>query len=242
MVSGDRGNIEDRRGSSGRRAAVPVGIGTVIVLGLLSWATGTNFLSLLDEQGSAPSQTVGGEVQSTPQEERKVDFVDAVAADVQTDVRAGARRPLRADDRRAVPRRGRIRLRFRLVGDGPVLLPRRPQGLSRPRILRRADAAIRRTRRFRPGLCHRARDRSSRPASARPRRRTGAATLAARTARRSRSSSRQTVSPASGVTRLRRAAGPAPDISSSNRATPRRRCARRPPSATTGCRRWRPAA
>jgi uncharacterized protein len=80
---GDRSNIEDRRGGSGRRAAVPVGIGTVVVLGLLSWATGTNFLSLLDDQSSAPSQTVGGEVQSTPQEERKVDFVDAVAADVQ---------------------------------------------------------------------------------------------------------------------------------------------------------------
>jgi predicted metalloprotease len=61
---------------------VPVGIGTVVVLGLLSWATGTNFLSLLD-QGSSPSQTAGGEVQSTPQEEQKVDFVDAVAADVQ---------------------------------------------------------------------------------------------------------------------------------------------------------------
>ena len=81
--SGDRGNIEDRRGSSGGRGVVPVGIGAVIVLGLLSWATGTDFLSLLDQQGSAPSETIGGEVQSTPQEERKVDFVDAVAADVQ---------------------------------------------------------------------------------------------------------------------------------------------------------------
>jgi predicted metalloprotease len=80
---GDRSNIEDRRGGRGRRAAVPVSIGAVVVLGLLSWATGTNFLSLLDDQSSAPSQTAGGEVQSTPQEERKVDFVDAVAADVQ---------------------------------------------------------------------------------------------------------------------------------------------------------------
>src|SRR3954462_4513166 len=78
---GDRGDIEDRRGSSGVRTAVPLGIGGVIVLGLLSWATGTDFLSLLTQQGSQVSD--GGPVQSTPQEERKVDFVDAVARDVQ---------------------------------------------------------------------------------------------------------------------------------------------------------------
>jgi uncharacterized protein len=81
---GDRGNIEDMRGRSGRRMVVPLGIGGVIVLGLLSWATGTDFLSLLNEEQSGPSQTVGdGQVQSTPQEERMVDFVDAVTNDVQ---------------------------------------------------------------------------------------------------------------------------------------------------------------
>ena len=81
---GDRSNIEDQRGRSGFRA-VPIGIGGVVVLALLSWATGTDFLSLLDTQGSAPQQTVGtqGQVGSTPQEERMVDFVDAVANDVQ---------------------------------------------------------------------------------------------------------------------------------------------------------------
>ena len=82
---GDRGNIEDQRGRSGFRTAVPIGIGGVIVLGLLSWATGTDFLSLLNNQESAPSQSAGtqGKVQSTPEEERMVDFVDAVANDVQ---------------------------------------------------------------------------------------------------------------------------------------------------------------
>lgn len=81
---GDRGNIEDRRGSSGLRA-VPIGIGGVVVLALLSWATGTDFLSMLGTQGSAPSEAVGsqGQIESTPQEERMVDFVDAVANDVQ---------------------------------------------------------------------------------------------------------------------------------------------------------------
>ena len=81
---GDRGNIEDMRGRSGGRA-VPIGIGGLLVLALLSWATGTNFFTLLGSQESAPSQTAGtpGQVQSTPQEERTVDFVDAVANDVQ---------------------------------------------------------------------------------------------------------------------------------------------------------------
>jgi predicted metalloprotease len=79
---GDRGNIEDARGRSGGRA-IPVGIGAVIVLGLLSWATGTDFLSLLNQPGTTQSADSQGPVQSTPQEERKVDFVDAVAGDVQ---------------------------------------------------------------------------------------------------------------------------------------------------------------
>jgi predicted metalloprotease len=79
---GDRSNIEDMRGRSGR--AVPLGIGGFVVLLLLSWATGTDFLSLFSQV--APSQSVGtsgDRVSSTPAEEREVDFVDAVAGDVQ---------------------------------------------------------------------------------------------------------------------------------------------------------------
>jgi predicted metalloprotease len=79
---GDRSNIEDMRGRSGR--AVPLGIGGFVILLLLSWATGTDFLSLFTQQGS-PSQTVGttGDRTSNPAEERMVDFVDAVTKDVQ---------------------------------------------------------------------------------------------------------------------------------------------------------------
>jgi predicted metalloprotease len=80
---GNRGNIEDLRGRSGRRA-IPVGIGTVLVLGLLSWATGTDFLSLLNQDpGTTQGVDTQTPVQSTPQEERMVDFVDAVTNDVQ---------------------------------------------------------------------------------------------------------------------------------------------------------------
>ena len=79
---GDRSNIEDMRGGSGR--ALPLGIGGFVILLLLSWATGTDFLSLFTQQGS-PSQTVGttGDRTSNPAEERMVDFVDAVTNDVQ---------------------------------------------------------------------------------------------------------------------------------------------------------------
>jgi uncharacterized protein len=80
---GDRSNIDDARGRTGGRA-VPLGIGGFVVLLLLSWATGTDFLSLFTQQGS-PTESVGtsGDVTSTPAEERMVDFVDAVTNDAQ---------------------------------------------------------------------------------------------------------------------------------------------------------------
>jgi hypothetical protein len=81
---GDRDNIEDNRGSSGG-GMIPLGIGGVILLGLLSMVTGVNFFSLLGNGGSAGPQPVGttGHVASSPSEERLVDMVDAVAGDVQ---------------------------------------------------------------------------------------------------------------------------------------------------------------
>jgi len=78
---GNRGNIQDMRGRSGR--AMPLGIGGFVVLLLLSWATGTDFLSLFTQ--STPSETIGttGDPATTPAEERMVDFVDAVTNDAQ---------------------------------------------------------------------------------------------------------------------------------------------------------------
>jgi predicted metalloprotease len=86
---GDRDNIEDLRGSSGGgMRAVPMGIGGVLVLLLLSWATGVDFLSLVGGGGgggAAPTTNVGtpGRVASSPAEEKTVDFVDAVMGDAQ---------------------------------------------------------------------------------------------------------------------------------------------------------------
>ena len=81
----DRGNIQDARGSSGMRVG-SIGIGGFLVLLLLSWATGTDFLSLLGGGGGTSSPgSVGttGDIRTTPEEERAVDFVDAVAEDTQ---------------------------------------------------------------------------------------------------------------------------------------------------------------
>ncbi len=84
---GDRGNIEDLRGrSGGGMRAMPMGIGGVLVLLLLSWFTGVDFLSLVGGGGGpAPTESVGtsGPVASTPAEEKTVDFVDAVMTDAQ---------------------------------------------------------------------------------------------------------------------------------------------------------------
>jgi hypothetical protein len=82
---GNRGNIEDRRGGGGI-GMVPMGIGGFILLAVLSMFTGVNFFALLGGGGGgAGSATVGtsGSVSATPEEERLVDMVDAVAGDVQ---------------------------------------------------------------------------------------------------------------------------------------------------------------
>jgi predicted metalloprotease len=86
---GDRGNIEDLRGRSGiGMKAGGLGIGGLLVVLLLSWATGIDFLSLVGNGGGAPTESVGtsgtsGTVATTPEEEKLVDFVDAVMGDAQ---------------------------------------------------------------------------------------------------------------------------------------------------------------
>jgi len=81
---GNRDNIEDMRGRSGG-GAIPIGIGGFLVLLVLSWVSGTNLFSLLGTSSQSPSQTVGtgGQVATSPAEERMVDMVDAVMRDAQ---------------------------------------------------------------------------------------------------------------------------------------------------------------
>jgi predicted metalloprotease len=65
-----------------------LGIGGVVVLLLLSWATGIDLTSIVGDGGSAtvpPTGSVGtsGSIAASPEEERLVDMVDAVMDDAQ---------------------------------------------------------------------------------------------------------------------------------------------------------------
>jgi predicted metalloprotease len=81
---GDRSNIEDRRSSSGMgMRAGGLGLGGLLVVLLLSWFTGVDFLSLVGDVPAPESAGTAGPVRSSPEEERLVDFVDAVMADAQ---------------------------------------------------------------------------------------------------------------------------------------------------------------
>jgi uncharacterized protein len=80
-------DIEDRRGGGGGFRGGPVGIGVVLVLLVLSLLTGRNFLSLVDSGAtggySDGSDQSAGPVQSTPEEDKQVQFVSFVLDDAQ---------------------------------------------------------------------------------------------------------------------------------------------------------------
>jgi uncharacterized protein len=84
--TGDRGHIDDMRGRSGFSGrGVPIGIGGLLVILLLSWLTGADFLSLLGGMPPPGAETTGstGTVASSPEEERLVDMIGAVMKDTQ---------------------------------------------------------------------------------------------------------------------------------------------------------------
>jgi predicted metalloprotease len=87
-TAGDRSNVEDMRGRSGGMAmgAGGLGVGGLLLLLVLSWATGIDLTSIVGGGGgSAPPSSVGtsGEVKASPAEEKLVDMVDAVMGDAQ---------------------------------------------------------------------------------------------------------------------------------------------------------------
>ena len=115
------------------------------------------------------STGTGGELRTTPEEEKLVDMVDAVMKDAQAtwQQKLGSR----YQPTRAVIFRDAIQSAcgFAQSATGPVLLPGRSAGLPRSRLLQRAARPVRRARRFRAGVRPRPRARSPRAVAARHR-------------------------------------------------------------------------
>jgi uncharacterized protein len=87
-TAGNRDNVEDVRSRTGGGMRLGgLGIGGLLLMLILSWATGVDFLSLMgpDSISTGPSVGTGGggELRTTPEEEKLVDFVDAVMKDGQ---------------------------------------------------------------------------------------------------------------------------------------------------------------
>jgi uncharacterized protein len=79
---GNRGNVQDMRGRSGGGMGMPLGIGGVVILLVGSWLTGVNLFDVVGG-GAATDVVADRPAASTPEEERQVDFVDAVMGDIQ---------------------------------------------------------------------------------------------------------------------------------------------------------------
>ena len=87
-TAGNRDNVEDARSRSGGGMRLGgLGIGGLLLMLILSWATGVDFLSLVGPDAISTGPSVGtgggGELRTTPDEEKLVDFVDAVMKDAQ---------------------------------------------------------------------------------------------------------------------------------------------------------------
>src|SRR5215470_3898664 len=79
------GQSEDRRSGRVGRTGVGVGLTGVLVLAALSLLTGKNFLALIPalQQGGEQVETTDEPIQSTPEEEQRVQFVSFVLDDAQ---------------------------------------------------------------------------------------------------------------------------------------------------------------
>ena len=81
---GNRGNVEDLRGrSGGGGVGIPLGIGGVLVLLVGSWLTGVNLFDVVGGGGGSSAVVADRPVATSAEEERMVDFVDAVMEDLQ---------------------------------------------------------------------------------------------------------------------------------------------------------------
>ena len=82
---GNRGNVQDVRGGGGGGMGMPLGIGGVVILLVGSWLTGVNLFDVVGGGGATDvvAERSAAPANSSPEEERLVDFVDAVMGDIQ---------------------------------------------------------------------------------------------------------------------------------------------------------------
>jgi hypothetical protein len=162
-------NVEDRRDDGGGGGGGfgfggrSIGIGTIVVALVGGWIFGINPLTILGllSGGAPPAQVQQqGPAHKPPADDRMAKFVSTVLADTEdvwTDVFAkggGTYQKPRLVLFRGATQTG---LRPGPGRHGAVLLPGRPEGLHRPRLLRNPAQPPGRARRLRPGLRDRAR-------------------------------------------------------------------------------------
>ncbi len=229
-------NVEDRRGMKvrgGRR----LGIGTIVVVLVVSWLTGANPLTLFQMAGGlggggAGAGGAGADGRAGRRSAGRVRLGRAGLDRRRLEPRVPAgRRALSAADARALQRRGGLGVRHQLLGGRTLLLSGRSEGLHRSRVLPRTRRALRCARRFCAGLrrgargrtppadaCSASRRRSWRPGSA-PARSTATGCRCCRNSRRTALPASGAITPISGT--------------SCNPAMSRKACGPPPPSATT---------
>jgi predicted metalloprotease len=97
---GNRGNVQDVRGGGGGGMGMPLGIGGVVILLIGSWLTGVNLFDVVGSGGSTDvvAERSAAPANSSPEEEKLVDFVDAVMGDIQNtwSSKSNAYQPTRA--------------------------------------------------------------------------------------------------------------------------------------------------
>ncbi|CAN5556700.1 neutral zinc metallopeptidase [soil metagenome] len=83
------GNVNDQRGSGGGGGGLPGGLFTkgglitVVIVFIISWITGTNPLTLLQQIDTSQGVSNNQQVSVTPEEEAKASFVKVVLADTE---------------------------------------------------------------------------------------------------------------------------------------------------------------
>src|SRR5262249_28421038 len=158
-------NVEDRRSEEGGAGfRIPggrggLGIGTIIVLGLVGYWLGIDPSVLIggaeilsgggssqQQSNPGPRDSAGARDTGAPSDQMG-QFASAVHGDAVAEDFRAIRQNLRAADARDVLRRHALGLRVRAIRDGAVLLPERPQGLSRHLVLSGSRATLPRLRR-----------------------------------------------------------------------------------------------